>query len=151
VRVLRQFSSFRDSDQFHLKVSNDARYPEVSRVIVLILCHTISNLRKTILECNEFVSIILQSSLTLPSSHSPSYSTISNFYVSEFRVGISRISSKPGHSPSIQTTRWMNYCLYRLRTPCSSFGHSSNSIPRMQRHPLADRVNEQTIKRSANK
>jgi len=37
-------SSSRDSDQFYLKVSNDARYPGISHVIVLIHCITISNL-----------------------------------------------------------------------------------------------------------
>jgi len=37
-------SSSKDFDQFYLKVSNDARYPEVSHVIVLIFCITISNL-----------------------------------------------------------------------------------------------------------
>jgi len=34
----------RDSDQFYPKVSNDARYPEISRVIVPIRCITVSNL-----------------------------------------------------------------------------------------------------------
>jgi len=44
-RAGSELDSFsRDSDQFYLKVSNDARYPEVSHVIVLILCITISNL-----------------------------------------------------------------------------------------------------------
>jgi len=82
---------------FHLKVSNDARYPEDSRVIATPR-NIISDLCKNILECNEFVSIILQSSLTLLSCKRartlpviPQYPTCT----SESRVGIPRISSEP--------------------------------------------------------